>query len=159
VPQVFFPAIVTLRDPIYEGFLYVMGNILRADRYGAQDSRTGKVNNHLLAIVFSNGEIFSNLRFTQTIFDTLQNKSQWSEPLDRDNVISAGLDSYNALMKVEPVIKQQEWTGSKLQELVADVTALYQDEKKTNELITKLNKATVAYAGKTANAAEEDEEA
>jgi CRISPR-associated protein Csc2 len=159
IPQVFFPSIVTLRDPIYEGFLYVLGNILRADRYGAQDSRTGKVHNHLLAVVFSNGEIFSNLRFTQAIYDTLHSKNQWNEPLDRDNVLAAGLDAYALLMKSEPVVKQKEWAGTDLQSMVREVTALYQDEKKTCDMLIQLNKATVEYAGKAPIAEESEEEA
>jgi CRISPR-associated protein Csc2 len=115
------------------------------------------VHNHLLAVVFSNGEIFSNLRFTQAVYDTLQGKNQWSEPLDRDNVLRAGLEAYNILMGIEPVAKQKEWTGANLQELVDDVTALYQDEKRTGELITKLNKATVAYAKVSGNTGPEEE--
>lgn len=158
IPQVFFPAVVTLRDPIYEGFLYVLGNILRADRYGAQDSRTGKMHNHLLAIVFSNGEIFSNLRFTQAIYDALKENGQWSDPLNRDHVLTAGLKSYNALMASEPVAKQKEWTGEELQAMLAEVTALYQDEKKTCELLTRLNKLTVEYAGKAPVIEESEEE-
>ena len=71
VPQVFFPSIVTLRDATYEGFLYVLGNLLRTDHYGAQETRTGKVRNHLLGVVWTNGEIFSNLRFSQIVYDTL----------------------------------------------------------------------------------------
>ena len=35
LPQVFFPSIVTLRDPTYAGFLYVLGNLLRNTHYGA----------------------------------------------------------------------------------------------------------------------------
>jgi CRISPR-associated protein Csc2 len=159
IPQVFFPAIVTLRDPIYEGFLYVLGNILRADRYGAQDSRTGKVHNHLLAIVFANGEIFSNLRFTQAIYDALKEKNQWSEPLNRDRVIAAGLAAYTALMDSEPVAKQKEWKESDLQAMLAEVTALYQDEKRTCDLLTQLNKLTMDYAGRAPAAEETEEEA
>lgn len=159
IPQVFFPSVVTLRDPIYEGFLYVLGNILRADRYGAQDSRTGKMYNHLLAIVFTNGEIFSNLRFTQAIYDVLKENGQWSEPLNRDHVLAAGLKAYNELMASEPVAKQKEWTGQALQVMLAEVTALYQDEKRTCELLTQLNKLTVEYAGKAPIAEETEEEA
>lgn len=158
IPQVFFPSVVTLRDPIYEGFLYVLGNILRADRYGAQDSRTGKVHNHLLAIVFANGEIFSNLRFTQAIYDALKENGQWSEPLNRDHVLAAGLKAYSDLMASEPVAKQKEWTGENLQAMLAEVTVLYQDEKKTCELLTQLNKLTVEYAGKAPVAEENEEE-
>ncbi len=67
MPQVSLPSIVTLRDPTYEAFLYVLGNLLRTERYGAQETRTGRVYNHLIGVVCSNGEIFSNLRFTQAI--------------------------------------------------------------------------------------------
>jgi len=158
IPQVFFPAIVTLRDPIYAGFLYVLGNILRADRYGAQDSRTGKMYNHLVAIVFSNGETFSNLRFTQAIYDTLKEQNLWSEPLSRDHVLTAALQAYNMLMSSEPVAKQKEWSGKDLQKILDEVTALYQDEKKTCELLTYLNKVTVEYAGKTPVAEESEEQ-
>lgn len=157
VPQVFFPTVVTLRDPIYEGFLYVLGNILRADRYGAQDSRTGKVHNHLVAIVFTNGEIFSNLRFTQAIYDILKENNQCSEPLNRDHVLTASLRAYQMLMKVEPVVNQKEWIGSDLDAMLAEVTGLYQDDKKICELLTTLNKLTVEYAGKSP-ASEENEE-
>ncbi len=83
VPQVFFPAVVTLRDPIYEGFLYVLGNLLRTNRYGATDTRTGKMENQILAVVFTNGEIFSNLHYTQAIYDHLKEQGKWSEPLGR----------------------------------------------------------------------------
>lgn len=159
VPQVFFPTVVTLRDPIYEGFLYVMGNILRADRYGAQDSRTGKVHNHLVAVVFTNGEIFSNLRFTQAIYDTLKEENQWSEPLNRDHVLAAGLKTFTSLMSTEPVVKQKDWVSSALQSLLSEVTALYQDEKKTRELLTQLNKLTAEYAGKAPATEESEEEA
>jgi CRISPR-associated protein Csc2 len=105
VPQVFFPAIITLRDPTYEGFLFVLGNVLRTDRYGAQDSRTGKVYNHLLGVTFTNGEIFSNLRFTQAVYDKLQTEGTWQSPLNRANVLSACQSIYATLMADEPVTR------------------------------------------------------
>jgi CRISPR-associated protein Csc2 len=146
VPQVFFSSVVTLRDPTYEGFLYVLGNLLRTDRYGAQDTRTGKVYNHVIAVTFANGEIFSNLRFSQAMYDILQDRSQWSEPLERAAVLEAAQVAYAALMADEPVARPRELTGAEVESLLAEVTALYQDEKRTGELLKALDAATNKYA-------------
>jgi len=146
VPQVFFPAIVTLRDPTYEGFLYVLGNILRTDRYGATDTRTGKVENHPVAIVFTNGEIFSNLRYTQAIYDHLKDNGQWSEPLAQRAVLEAGEAVYKALIAEEPVAKNEELVGDELDALLAEVRRLYQDEARTRALLEALDAKTRKYA-------------
>jgi len=146
VPQVFFPAVVTLRDPVYEGFLYVLGNILRTDRYGATDTRTGRMENHVVAIVFTNGEIFSNLRYTQAIYDYLREHQWWAEPLVREYVLQAAESVYTALMGQEPVVKWEEFTGDRLQGLLAEVRAIYQDEKQTQALLQNLDAKTRRYA-------------
>lgn len=148
LPQVFFPAIVTLRDPVYEGFLYVLGNILRADRYGAQESRTGKVNNHLLAVVFANGEIFSNLRFSQAIYDQLAEDGKLTDPLSRDAVFNAAAKAYQNLMADEPVAKVQngEWLGESLDALRKETKDLYQDEAQTRKVLETLNEMTRKYS-------------
>ncbi len=146
VPQVFFPSVVTLRDPTYGGFLYVLGNLLRTDRYGAQDTRTGKVYNHLIAVVFGNAEIFSNLRFSQAIYDVLHDGGRWNEPLDRQAVLEAAETAYAALIADEPVVKAREAKGDELAALRTEVTALYQDEKRTCDLLRTLDEATRRYA-------------
>lgn len=71
LPQIFFPSVITLRDPTEAGFLYVFNNILRTKRYGAQTTRTGTMENHVIAVLFTDGEIFSNLKLTQTLYDLL----------------------------------------------------------------------------------------
>jgi CRISPR-associated protein Csc2 len=151
MPQVFFPAIVTLRDPTYEGFLYVLGNIMRTDRYGAIDTRTGKVKNHPVAFVFANGEIFSNLRYTQAIYDHLKKKNEkeedkWSEPLAREIVLKAGESAYAALVAQEPVAKIEELVGDNLTALLKEALALYQDEAQTKALLEALDAKTRKYA-------------
>jgi CRISPR-associated protein Csc2 len=146
VPQVFFPAVVTLRDPTYEGFLYVLGNILRTDRYGATDTRTGKVGNHLVAIVFTNGEIFSNLRYTQAIYDRLKDSEQWGQPLAREAVLEEGEAAYAALIAREPVAGVEEFTGNGLEALLAEVRRLYRDEAQTRALLEALDAKTRKYA-------------
>ncbi|MFO3797315.1 MAG: type I-D CRISPR-associated protein Cas7/Csc2 [Anaerolineales bacterium] len=146
VPQVFFPAVVTLRDPIYEGFLYIIGNLLHTKYYGASETRTGRVENHFVAVVFTNGEIFSNLRYTQAIYDYLKENGQWSEPLARGAVLEAGTSVYTALMGQEPVAKLEEVTGENLQKLLAEVRAIYQNEEQTRALLEALDAKTRKYA-------------
>ncbi len=70
-PQTLFPALITTRDLTSPLFLYVLNNILRARRYGAQTTRTGTMTNHVVAIILSDGEITSNLRLTQALYDAL----------------------------------------------------------------------------------------
>jgi CRISPR-associated protein Csc2 len=44
---------------------------MRTERYGATTTRGGTVQNHIVAIILSDGEIFSNLLFTQALHDTI----------------------------------------------------------------------------------------
>lgn len=150
VPQVFFPSVVTLRDPTYEGFLYVMGNLLRTDRYGAQETRTGKVHNHVLAVVWANGEIFSNLRFTQEIYDTLARRGAYreQEPLDPAQVRPAAIEAYRRLMDDEPVARAAELVVPEADALLREVTQLYGDAARTRQLLNALNSAAQEYARK-----------
>ena len=71
LPQVYFPSVVTIKDPTEAEFIYVMNNIMRTKRYGAQNTRTGTVENHVIGVVFADGEIFSNLQLTQAVYDAL----------------------------------------------------------------------------------------
>lgn len=148
VPQVFFPSVVTLRDPTFEGFLYVLGNLLRTDRYGAQETRTGKVHNHLLGVLWANGEIFSNLRLTQVIYDLLKERGQYrdQEPLDPLHVQAAALDAYRALIAEEPVARPLELLPPEADELRREVSQLYSDADQTRELLTALNRVSHTYA-------------
>ncbi len=139
VPQVFFPSIVTLRDPTYNGFLYVLGNLLRTERYGAQETRTGRVYNHLVGVVFSNGELFSNLRFTQAIYDRLRERMSGGEDLvERDAILSAATQSYEDLIIDEPITREQVFIGAQAAALQREVTALYSDREQTHQFIQSL---------------------
>jgi CRISPR-associated protein Csc2 len=146
VPQVFFPAIVTLRDPTYEGFIYVLGNVLRTNRYGATDTRTGKMENHLTAIVVANSDIFSSLRYTQVIYDHLKNNGHWSEPLGRQTVLDAAKAAYTELITEEPVIRLQEFADEQLKTVLGEVQRIYQDKVQTQHLLEALAAKTRKYA-------------
>lgn len=79
-PQVIFPSVVTIRDLTYPLFRYVVENIRRARRYGAQTTRTGRMENQIVAIVLADREVFSNLRFTQRLYDCLQESQKINPP-------------------------------------------------------------------------------
>jgi CRISPR-associated protein Csc2 len=69
LPEVFLPAIETTLDLTLDEFVYVLNNVLKTNRYGKEGTRQGFVRNHLLAIAFSDVELFSNLEFTQAFYD------------------------------------------------------------------------------------------
>jgi CRISPR-associated protein Csc2 len=146
VPQVFFPSVVTLRDPTYAGFLYILGNLLRTERYGAQETRTGRVYNHLIGVVFSNGEIFSNLRFTQAIYDVLRAGGHTDDLLERGATLDAATKSYHTLIAQEPVTRDVVLVGPEAAALQAEATAIYSDSEKTRDLIRLLDESTRSYA-------------
>src|SRR5258705_9862922 len=52
-PQSFFLDMETLKDITPDELRYILGNVLRAARYGAISSRIGKVRNHLIGVAFS----------------------------------------------------------------------------------------------------------
>ncbi|MGB3403846.1 MAG: type I-D CRISPR-associated protein Cas7/Csc2 [Microcoleaceae cyanobacterium] len=142
LPEVTFPSVETLRDSTYEGFLYVLGNLLRTRRYGAQESRTGTLKNHLLGIAFCDGEIFSNLQFTQALYDRL--KGDINAPIDQIKKVAATVAQ--DLLSDEPVIKKHLIFGEQLDELLNEVNTLYQDETQLQETLTKLYNQTQSYA-------------
>lgn len=142
LPEVTFPTVETLRDCTYEGFLYVLGNLLRTRRYGAQESRTGTMKNHLVGITFCDGEIFSNLYFTQALYDAL--KGDINAPIS-DILIKANTVT-KELLNSEPVRKTKLVFDADLEELIGEVNAIYQNENNLQEVITALSEQTKTYA-------------
>jgi CRISPR-associated protein Csc2 len=142
LPEVTFPSVETLRDPTYEGFIYVMGNLLRTRRYGAQESRTGTMKNHLIGIVMCDGEIFSNLHFTQALYDAL--KGDINAPISDIRIRAS--EVVNNLLNDEPVRKSQVIVGEQLEELVDEVGSLYQDEARLLSTMSALYEQTKTYS-------------
>ena len=142
LPEVAFPTVETLRDPTLEGFLYVLGNLIRTRRYGAQESRTGTMANHLVGIALCDGEIFSNLHFTQALYDALNGDlSIPISDLRREAAIVA-----ETLLNQEPVRKSQTIFGEPLESLLAEVSSIYQDETQLRATLTGLYQQTQTYA-------------
>lgn len=145
-PQVFFPSIVTLKDPTEASFLYVFNNILRTRHYGAQTTRTGRVRNQLIGVVFADGEITSNLRWTQAIYDVMKadNNLRSPDPLDEDDVISAAKNAIMSLMSSEFIV-HTDYIGEAFVPLLNEVKALTASETGIKAILEKADAEAKAY--------------
>lgn len=138
-PQVIFPAVITSRDLTENLFLYVLNNVLRARRYGAQTTRTGRLQNHIVGLALADGEIFSNLVLTQTLYDALQNAGKINppEPVDVQAALSAAQEIVPELLKEDGVVIDQLLIGKNLQNFLDDLIGTSTDERKMKELLQK----------------------
>ena len=133
--------IETLKDVTAGELQYVIGNVLRSSRYGAISSRMGRVQNTLAAIIFSDTEIFSNLEFTQAIYDMLLgNKDELDFPLlDKDvqkAVENATNTLLNRLVSRTPVVVR----GESLQGIFDETIALYRDTESLKSFLQEIEK-------------------
>ena len=87
-PGMIFPAVITVRDVTASLFRYVLSNVIRTRHYGAQTTRTGSMANHLVGIIQTDREIFSNLKFTRRLYDALSADKALNPP-DPVNVPTA----------------------------------------------------------------------
>lgn len=145
LPQVHFPSVVTLKDPTETGFLYVLNNILRTKRYGAQTTRTGAVQNTVVAVIFADGEIFSNLRLTQQVYDILVGKNQSTPPLQTTHVSQAMLEAIPNLLKNDGVVAQT-YQGEQLIALLDEVKSITTDPGKLATMIGQAASEALTYA-------------
>jgi CRISPR-associated protein Csc2 len=148
-PQVFFPSIVTLKDATEASFLYVFNNILRTRHYGAQTTRTGRVRNELLGVIFADGEITSNLRWTQGIYDQMKAKNTLPtlDPLDEEDVIDAATTAIEQLMNQEFVV-HTDFIGSDFQPLLNEVKTLVGNEAGIQSVLQQADAEAKDYAQK-----------
>ncbi|MFM6222193.1 MAG: type I-D CRISPR-associated protein Cas7/Csc2 [Dolichospermum sp.] len=148
-PQVFFPSIVTLKDPTEASFLYVLNNILRTRHYGGQTTRTGRVRNELIGVIFADGEITSNLRWTQTIYDqmTANQTIKSPDPLDEDDVIMASKSAIQNLMADEFIV-HTDFIGDDFLPLLNEVKKLTNNEAGIKSILQKADDEAKAYAKK-----------
>jgi CRISPR-associated protein Csc2 len=145
LPQVYFPSVVTIKDPTEAEFIYVLNNILRTKRYGAQNTRTGTVENHITGIVFSDGEIFSNLQLTQSIYDALSPEQRAKTPLPQEAVLDA-MESVTPLLLREDGLVAQHYEGERLQTLIQEIIQITSSEDRLISLLTQANEESNRYA-------------
>ncbi len=123
-PQVIFPSIVTTRDLTENLFRYAVNNILRTKRYGAQTTRTGRMQNHIVAIVLADGEIFSNLLFTQSLYDALKDKITPPDPVNLQDVITAAQTLIPKLIQKDGIKVDQILMDADLEDFLAEINAM-----------------------------------
>ncbi len=144
VPQVFFPSVITIKDVTVNSFAYILNNVLRTKRYGAQTTRTGRLANHIVGAVFADGEIFSNLKFTQAIHDALGNDKD-ETPLNPAKVFQMAQSTTSELLG-EDGVNYHLLEGDNLQELLGIVKAVTTNEGKLHQLLQEANAETQEYS-------------
>jgi len=146
-PQVVFPSVITTRDLTENLFLYVLNNIQRAKRYGAQTTRTGRMQNHIVAVVLADGEIFSNLLFTQKLYDALMasDKINPPDPIDPQAVVTAAQEIIPELLRADRVAVDQMLVGKGLETLLDEVSAISSKDASMKDLLKKAFADSQAY--------------
>jgi CRISPR-associated protein Csc2 len=136
-PQVIFPAVVTTRDLTSNLFLYVLNNVLRTRRYGAQTTRTGRIRNQIVAIALTDGEIFSNLKLTQWLYDALyaQNAISPPDPVDPALAFNVATGLVSDLLAEDGVQVDQLLIGTELENLLQNMNRLASNETQLKELL------------------------
>lgn len=100
LPQVFLPCVETLVDVTAAELVYVLGNIFRTTRYGAESNREGFVRNHLLGVYCSDVELFSNLDLTQLFYDAFVSEQKTREQLEQGYLSLADFQAHqHAVLK------------------------------------------------------------
>ncbi|MBC7234189.1 MAG: type I-D CRISPR-associated protein Cas7/Csc2 [Chloroflexi bacterium] len=150
-PGVFLPAVETTVDLTADEFVYVLGNILRTSRYGKEGTRQGFVRNHILAIAFSDVELFANLEFTQAFYDALveAGKNLVDDPLTLADLLE---HAPSVIQKLTANLtgRLRLVTGDELEAILQDVRELNQDEERLRAFLKNLHEQAVSFAIKVA---------
>ncbi|MCL4862376.1 MAG: type I-D CRISPR-associated protein Cas7/Csc2, partial [Caldilineaceae bacterium] len=134
-PETHFIDIETLKDMTAGELVYVLGNILRSSRYGAISSRVGKIHNEVVACVFSDCELFSNLELTQKTWDNLHSNGNEPEFPLGDGAVQTAL--HNAIAALQPQVygRVNVMAAADLAAFLAEVQQLYADETQLKTLL------------------------
>ncbi len=140
LPETHFLDIETLKDVTVGELQYVIGNILRSSRYGAISSRLGRVRNSIVAIVFSDTEIFSNLELTQHVYDSLiQDKEELEIPLIEGEVLKAVEEATNKLLARVVGRTPMILRGEALQRAMDETIALYRSSGDVRAFLAEID--------------------
>lgn len=146
-PGVFLPSVETTIDLTADEFVYVLGNVLRTTRYGKEGTRQGFLRNHVLAIAFSDVELFANLEFTQAFYDAFAG----DEKID---LTGSGLALSHFQKHTNSVIegltkdlagRLQLITGEVLDGILADVRSLNRNETQLAQFLRTLNNRSASF--------------
>lgn len=158
LPQVFIPTVETLLDVTMTEFLYILGNILKTTRYGAESNREGFIRNHILGIYFSDVEIFSNLELTQHYYDILATSSAKggasgaSTPPTIPDYLSLEQFTENWKMVEQDVLAKTVGRVQKVEDhesLLEGIRVLYRDTKLLRGMLQQLEREALSYMQET----------
>lgn len=146
-PQTLFPSVITIRDLPAPLFRFVLTNVLRARRYGAQTTRTGTMTNHVVGIVLADGEIFSNLHFTQRLYDALAADGWINEiaPIPVDQALACARTLVPQLLTEDRVMCAQTLLGDELNTFLSTFGAQMRDEPGIRALLREAADASSVY--------------
>jgi CRISPR-associated protein Csc2 len=147
MPEVFLPTVETLVDVTEEEFVYVMGNILRTTRYGAESGREGFVRNHIVGVYFSDVEIFSNLEMSQLFYDTLNTNGSVPDSLSLQDFTGNLVPVANQCIK-KAVGRITMMTDQEISELIHDIGIIYSDQEHLMGFLKSLNEMSMTYAAR-----------
>lgn len=144
-PETHFIDIETLKDITPGEFTYVLGNILRTSRYGAISSRVGKMQNTVVACIFSDCELFSNLELTQRVWDLLPKTDGVLESPLGDEAVCKAINSAIADLQKQVVGMVNPMSEADLSALLEEAQMLYSDK---SSIETWLKEVQAAYQSK-----------
>jgi CRISPR-associated protein Csc2 len=137
-PESIFLDMETLKDITPDELRYILGNVLRASRYGAISSRIGKVRNHLVGFAFSDCELFSNLEWAQNTYDRLRGNNREPDFPTHITVIAQAAQAAAESLRSR-VAGRVEWlTSETLGGLVDEIRTLYADPVQLGEMLKRL---------------------
>jgi len=146
MPGVFLPSVETTVDLSADEFVYVLGNVLRTTRYGKESSRQGFLRNHVLAIVFSDVELFANLEFTQAFYNAFVDAGK---DLATEGLSLADFEQHaNAVigrLTADLPGRRTLVTGEHLEAILQDVRALNRDEERLARFLRDLNTQSASF--------------
>jgi CRISPR-associated protein Csc2 len=145
-PGVFLPAVETMVDLTADEFVYVLGNILRTTRYGKEGTRQGYIRNHVLAIAFSDVELFANLEFTQAFYDAFVEAGM---DLAGDSLALPHFQKYTLQiiqqLTTETAGRLTLVTGEELEAILGEVRELNRDEDRLAAFLKELNTQAASF--------------
>src|SRR2546421_5633193 len=144
LPQIFIPTVETLLDVTATEFTYVLGNILKTTRYGAESNREGFIRNHVLDIYFSDVELFSNLELTQRYYDFIAQQEGGNLP---DNLrIDQFVDNWPQVEQASLAqIVGRKRKVEDLGGLLSGVRELYESDTLLSNMLRELDNEALRY--------------
>ncbi len=146
LPQVFIPTVETLVDVTPHELIYVLGNILRTTRYGAESNREGFVRNHILEITFSDTEIYSNLELTQLYYDALYENDTIPNYLNAPDLIEKWNRQVGEQARKKVFGRTEIMSGEDLNALLSDAQALFSTENSLQLFLQQIHEQAFGYA-------------